>query len=85
MQSARLIVLAISLLPVAGCKTSDTATDAAKVAAAIGTIEPSRNDTCGTLRQIAAQTSRIKTIETGKEVVVKAPNCTEGTKNAPVS
>ena len=80
MQSAKPILLALSLLPVAGCASWTTATDAAKVANAIGTIEPSRSDTCGTLKQVAEQTSRIKTIETGKEVVVKAPVCNEAKK-----
>jgi hypothetical protein len=46
-----------------------------KVADAIGTITPSRNDTCGTLKQVAEQTSRIETIRQGKEVVFKAPDC----------
>lgn len=65
--------LALSLLPVAGCSTLTTAqTDAAKVADAIGHIEPSKRDTCQTQQQIAAQSSRIDTIKEGKEVVYKA-------------
>lgn len=70
-------MLALSLCPVlAGC-ASNFVTDAKTVAEGIGEITPSRNDTCGTLRQIAAQTSRIRTISEGKEVVVQAPKCNE--------
>jgi len=43
-----------------------------KVADAIGHIKPSRQDTCETQQQAAAQSSRIDTIKTGKEVVYKA-------------
>lgn len=75
MQSVRLIPLAISLALVGGCSNSPTGTDAKKLADAIGTISPSRNDTCETLRQIAEQTSRIETIKQGKETVYKAPPC----------
>ncbi len=68
-------LLASSLVMVAGCETYPSGTNSKKVADAIGTIEPSRKDTCGTLKQIAEQTSRIETIRQGKEVVYKAPNC----------
>jgi len=80
MRLKKLLPLATSLPLVTGCGSFPTATDAPKVAAAIGTIKPSRNDTCGTLRQIAAQTSRIETITQGKEVVIKAPACDEAKK-----
>lgn len=54
-------------------------TDGKKLADAIGTIKPSRKDTCGTLKQIAEQTSRIETIKQGKEIVFKAPPCEPAT------
>lgn len=63
----------------AGCETpTNGLTEAAKTAAAIGHINPSKNDTCETQRQAAAQSSRIDTIKTGKEVVYVAadPACT---------
>jgi hypothetical protein len=60
---------------VAGCETYPSGTNSKKIADAIGTITPSRNDTCGTLKQIAEQTSKIETIRQGKEVVYKAPDC----------
>lgn len=63
---------ALSLLAAAGCASPIIATDAAKVANAIGHIEPSKRDTCETQKQVAAQSSRIDTIKTGKEVVYKA-------------
>lgn len=69
--------LAASLLAAlvgAGCETPVTGTDAAKVATAIGHIEPSKRDTCETQKQVAAQSSKIDTIIKGKEVVYKA-NC----------
>lgn len=75
MRSLRLIPLAASLAVVAGCATSPTGTDARKVADAIGTIKPSRSDTCETLKQVAEQTSKIETIKQGREVVYKAPPC----------
>lgn len=74
MQSARLTLPLLSLLLVGGC-SSPSATDGKKLADAIGTIKPSRSDTCGTLKQIAEQTSKIETIKQGKEVVYKAPPC----------
>lgn len=75
MSQSKLTVPLLSLaLGLAGC-ASNTVTDAAKVAESIGTIKPSRNDTCGTIKQIAEQTSKIETIKQGKEVVYKAPSC----------
>jgi len=47
-------------------------TSAADTAKAIGHVKPSKADTCETQRQIAAQSSRIDTIVTGKETVYKA-------------
>lgn len=44
-------------------------TEAAKTATAIGHVAPSRVDTCETQRALAAQSSRIETIKSGKEVV----------------
>ena len=70
----KLTALAVSLPLVTAC-SSITATDSKKVADAIGTIEPSRKDTCETLRQVAQQTSRIETIRQGKEVVIASPKC----------
>lgn len=75
------IVLAISLFPVAGCATNTTGTDAAKIAGAIGHINPSKRDTCETQRQVAAQSSRIDTIKTGKEIVYKSAPCADASKN----
>lgn len=74
MRLEKLIPLVLSLPLAAGC-SSVTGTDAKKVADAIGTIQPSRQDTCETLRQIAQQTSRIETIKQGKEVVYASPKC----------
>lgn len=47
-------------------------TSAADTAKAIGHVEPSPKDTCETQRRVAAQSSRIDTTITGKEVVYKA-------------
>ena len=78
MSPIKLLTLAVSLpLVLAGCASS-SAIDAAKVADTIGEIEPSRNDSCGTLKQIASQSSRIRTIKMGREIVVKAPDCKTG-------
>jgi hypothetical protein len=68
-------LLVLSLPLVAGCTGYPTGTDSKKVADAIGTIKPSRKDTCETLKQVAEQTSKIETIKQGKEVVYKAPAC----------
>lgn len=68
-------LLVLSLPLVAGCTGYPTGTDSKKIADAIGTIKPSRNDTCGTLKQVAEQTSKIESIRQGKEVVYKAPDC----------
>ncbi len=79
MSSKKLIPLAASLSLVLGaCSSNLGMIEAASVADTIGEIEPSRNDTCGTLKQIAAQSSRIRTIKEGREVVVKAPACQTG-------
>jgi hypothetical protein len=68
-------MLVLSLPLVAGCTGYPTGTDSKKVADAIGTIKPSRKDTCETLKQVAEQTSKIETIKQGKEIVYKAPPC----------
>lgn len=71
----RLIVRTLllkSLLLVAACSSQPTATDAKKLATAIGHIRPSQLDTCDTQKQIAAQSSKIDTIKKGKETVYKA-------------
>ncbi len=68
-------VLATSLVLVGGCSSFPTATDAKKVADAIGTIKPSKADTCETVRQIAEQASRVETIKQGKEVTYKPGQC----------
>ncbi len=70
----RIIIPLIAVLT-AGCTGYPQATNSKKIADAIGTITPSRNDTCRTLKQIAEQTSKIETIRQGKEVVYKAPDC----------
>ena len=69
------IMLVLSLPLVAGCETYPSGTNSKKVADAIGTITPSRKDTCETLKQVAVQTSKIETIRQGKEVVYKTPDC----------
>ena len=76
----KLPTLALSLpaLTLAACSTPVTGTDAKKVAAAIGHIEPSKNDTCDTQKQIAEQSSKIDTIIKGKEVVYKADCAKKG-------
>lgn len=66
----------------AGCASSPSGIDAKRVADAIGTIKPSRSDTCETLKQIAEQSSRIETIKQGKEVVYKSPPCAEEPKTS---
>jgi hypothetical protein len=43
-----------------------------KVAESIGHVAPSKADTCETQKALAAQSSRIDTIVSGKEVVYKA-------------
>jgi len=60
----------ILLLPACGSPT--TVTEAAKTAETIGHVRPSKRDTCETQEQIAAQSSRLDTIITGKETVYKA-------------
>ena len=72
----KLAMLAASLLiPMLGaCASQPTVTEARKIAEAIGHVRPSRRDTCDTQQQIAAQSSRIDTIVTGKETVYK-PDC----------
>jgi hypothetical protein len=75
MRLAKLLPLVTSLALAGGCSTPITATDAKKVASAIGHIKPSKADTCETQRQAAEQSSRIETIKQGKEVVFKAPPC----------
>lgn len=77
-RSLRLIVPAANLLLlVAGCSTRTIATDAVRVATAIGHVQPSSADTCETQQRLAAQSSRIDTIRSGKEVVYKARCKTE--------
>lgn len=70
----KLMRLAASLLtlPLAGCETPTTGTDAKKVAETIGHVRPSKKDTCETQQQVAAQSSRIDSIAANKEVVYKA-------------
>lgn len=78
MSPIKQLTLAVSLPLVLGACASSSAIDAVKVADTIGEIQPSKNDTCGTLKQIAAQSSRIRTIKMGREIVVKAPDCKTG-------
>ncbi len=44
---------------------------AAAIASAVGHVRPSKADTCETQVQVAAQSSRIATLQTGKETVYK--------------
>lgn len=76
----KLAAPAASLLmtSLAACSTPITGTDAKKVAAAIGHIEPSKKDTCETQKQIAEQSSKINTIINGKEKVYKAECAKKG-------
>lgn len=62
----------------AGCESVPHHTDAKKVATAIGHIEPSKQDTCDTQKQVAEQSSKIDTIIKGKEVVYKAECAKKG-------
>ena len=74
----KLMPLAASLLilPLAACETPTTGlTDAKRVAETIGHVRPSKHDTCDTQQQIAAQSSRIDSIATNKEVVYKPEPC----------
>ena len=75
MKTFKKLTALVASLPLVTACSSISETNSAKVADAIGTIQPSRNDTCDTLRQIAQQTSRIETIKQGKEVVVASPKC----------
>lgn len=68
---------------IGGCAQTVTVTSGASVAESIGHITPSKQDTCETQKQIAAQSSRIDTIITGKETVYKSAPCTE--KKVPAS
>jgi hypothetical protein len=73
-----LLLLGLSILLLAGCSTPDTApTSAAAIAQSIGHIRPSRRDTCETQQQVAAQSSKLDTITSGKETVYKA-DCSLG-------
>jgi ABC-type Fe3+-hydroxamate transport system substrate-binding protein len=76
----KLVAPAASLLilTLAACATPTTGTDASKVASAIGHVKPSKQDTCETQKQVAAQSSRIDTIVKNKEVVYKADCATKG-------
>lgn len=71
---AKLMLPLASLLmiPLQGCATQTTVTEARKTAEAIGHVKPSKADTCDTQRQIAAQSSRIDTLITGSETVYKS-------------
>lgn len=71
-------LLAASLLTLAlpACAIPTTGlTDAKAVAETIGHVRPSKKDTCDTQQQIAAQSSRIDSIATNKEVVYKPEPC----------
>lgn len=81
----RLLLPSLSILLLAGCGTPTTAPiSAAAVATAIGHVRPSRRDTCETQMQVAAQSSRIATIATGRETVYKADCKPEAQRPAPV-
>lgn len=75
--SLKPIRLAASLLilPLAACETPTTATDAKRIAESIGHVRPSKRDTCETQQQVAAQSSRIDSIVSNKEVVYKPEPC----------
>lgn len=70
-----LLLASLSILPLGACSTLGTVTSAASTAESIGHVNPSRNDTCETQKQLAAQSSRIDTIISGKEVVYKPAPC----------
>ena len=76
-------VASLLILPLAGCSTPTTATSAASVAASIGHVAPSRRDTCETQRKLAAQSSRIDTIISGKETVYKPAPCKDQSPASP--
>ena len=78
------LLLGLSILPLAGCSTPDTApTSAAAIAQSIGHIRPSRRDTCETQQQVAAQSSKLDTITSGKETVYKADCSVGGAGDSP--
>jgi len=85
MQWRKLIVPVSAALMVGGCSTLITATDAVKVAEAIGHIKPSPRDTCETQKMAAEQSSRIDSIIQDKEVVYKAPPCASQPTATPTS
>jgi hypothetical protein len=71
------LLLSLSTLLLAGCSILSTGTEtpplsAAAVATAIGHVRPSKADTCETRVQVAEQSSKIATLQTGKETVYKA-------------
>lgn len=67
-------VASLLMMPLQGCATQTTVTEARKTAEAIGHVKPSKADTCDTQRQVAAQSSKIDTLITGTETVYK-PDC----------
>lgn len=81
------LLLSLSTLALAGCSILSTGTDAtpplsaAAVATMIGHVRPSRSDTCETKVQLAEQSSKIATLQTGKETVYKA-GCDPGTSGS---
>lgn len=80
-RAGRLLLLpSLLILPLAGCsilttEKTEPALSAAAVATAIGHIRPSARDTCETQVQVAEQSTKIATLQTGKETVYK-PACT---------
>ncbi len=75
----KLLVSLAGAIVLGGCASGaglSSLTTAAETASSIGHIKPSKADTCETQKQVAAQSSKIDTIVTGKETVYKA-TCSE--------
>lgn len=77
-----LLLASLSILPLQACAILTTArtdgsVEAAHIANRIGHVKPSSRDTCETQADLAAQSSRIDSIATGKEVVYKPAPCAE--------
>lgn len=73
----RKLILICVAAALSGCAQSITATSASAVAESIGHVTASKKDTCATQKALAAQSSRIDTIITGKETVYKPASCQE--------
>ncbi len=75
-QRPTLLAASLLILTLPACAIPTTGlTDAKAVAETIGHVRPSKRDTCETQQQVAAQSSRIDSIVSNKEVVYKPEPC----------